>query len=181
MNNQILDMTKYNEQNERNRNNGRVDVLTKEDPDTKFKLFEKISKRNRATAYSDALNGVFEENVLSQVYFSEGNIQIIQNGIRSGVYKLSKSKYNIPLQNIDQLKIIMRSTYLQYAKHSAINITKQVSELNELVLDYCIPFVYNEGISYVKYLQDQSSLVVPLEREVRPDREYKQLQLKPWF
>lgn len=181
MNNQILDMTKYNEQNERNRNNGRIDILSQESPDTKFKMFEKISKQNRSTAYSDALNGVFEDNVLAQVYFSEGNIQIIQNAIRSGVFKLSKEKYNIPLQNIDQLKIIMRSTYLQYAKHSAINITGQVEQLNELVLDYCIPFVYNSAISYIKYLQDQSTLVVPLEREIRPDREYKQLQLKPWF
>jgi len=179
--NNILDMKQYNEQNERNRNNGRIDILSQESPDTKFKMFEKIAIRNRATSYGESLSGIWEDNVLAQVYFSEGNIQIIQNGIRSGVYKLSKEKYNVPLQNIDQLKIIMRSTYLQYAKHSAINITGQVSELNELVLDYCIPFVYNEAIFYVKYLQDQSTLVVPLEREVRPDREYKQLQLKPWF
>lgn len=177
----ILDMKQYNERMEQSRNNGRVDVLKQEDPDTKFKMFEKIAKRNRATAYSDSLVGVFEDNVLAQVYFSAGNIQIIQNGIRKGVYKMSSSKYNVPPQNIDQLKIVMRSTYLQYAKHSPNDITLQVEELNELVLDYCVPFVYNEGIAYVKYLQDQNSLVVPLELHVRPDREYKQLQLKPWF
>jgi hypothetical protein len=178
--NNILDMTQYNERMEKNRFNGRVDVLT-EDPNEKNKMFEKIAIRNKSSSYCDALNGVFEENVLAQVFFSEGNIQIIQNGIRAGVFKVSRNKYNVPPQNIDQLKIVMRSTYLQYAKHSATNITLQVEELNELVFNYCIPFVYNEGISYVKYLQDQSSLVMPLEREVRPDREYKQLQLKPWF
>jgi hypothetical protein len=179
--NNILDMTQYNKKMEESRYNGRVNVLDPEDPNAKFKMFEKISKRNRSTAYGDALNGVWEDNVLAQVYFSEGNIQIIQNGIRSGVFKKSSSKFNIPPQNSDQLKIIMRSTYLQYAKHSAIDITGQVSELNELVLSYCIPFVYNEAIFYVKYLQDQSTLVLPLEREIRPDREYKQLQMKPWF
>ena len=177
----ILDMKQYNENLEKNRFNGRVDVISQEDPNAKFQMFEKISKRNRSTAYGDALNGVFEENVLAQVFFSAGNIQLIQNAIRAGVYKMSSSKYNVPPQNIDQLKIVMRSTYLQYAKHSATNITLQVEELNELVLNYCVPFVFNESISYVKYLQDQSSLVMPLEREVRPDREYKQLQLKPWF
>ena len=177
----ILDMKQYNEMMEKNRNNGRVDVLSQEEPDVKFKMFEKIAIRNRATTYGESLNGIWEDNVLSQVFFSEGNIQIIQNAIRSGVFRLSNSKYNVPPQNIDQLKIVMRSTYLQYAKHSANDITLQVKELNELVLDYCIPFVYNEGISYIKYLQDQNTLVMPLDREMRPDREYKQLQLKPWF
>ncbi len=176
----ILDMTKYNEQMEKNRFNGRVDIIS-EDPDAKLKMFEKIAIRNRATTYGESLNGVLEDNVLAQVFFSEGNIQIIQNAIRSGVFKMSNSKFNVPPQNIDALKIVMRSTYLQYAKHTATNITEQVEELNQLVLDYCIHFVYNESISYVKYLQDQNSLVVPLELHVRPDREYKQLQLKPWF
>jgi hypothetical protein len=174
-------MTQYNENLEKNRFNGRVDIISQEDPDAKFKMFEKIAKRNKSSSYGDALEGILETSILSEVYFSAGNIQIIQNSIRAGVFKMSRDKYNVPPQNIDQLKIIMRSTYLQYAKHSATNITKQVEELNELVLNYCIPFVYNEAISYVKYLQDQSSLVLPLEREIRPDREYKQLQLKPWF
>lgn len=178
--NNILDMEKYNDQMEKSRNNGRVDIIT-EDPDIKFRMFEKISIRNKSTSYCGALDGIWEDNVLAQVFFSEGNIQIIQNAIRSGVFKMSKSKYNVPPQNIDALKIIMRSTYLQFSKNSSIDITKQVEQLNQLVLDYCIPFVYNEGISYIKYLQDQSTLVIPLGREMRPDREYKQLQLKPWF
>lgn len=178
--NNILDMSQYNKNLEKNRFNGRVDVLNQEDPNARFQMFEKIAKRNKSTSYADALEGILETSVLSDVYFSEGNIQILQNAIRSNVYKISNSKYNIPQQNIDQLKIIMRSTFLQYSKNSAIDITGQVEELNQLVLDYCIPFIYNECIGYVKYLQDQSTLVMPLEREQRPDREYKQLQLKPF-
>ena len=178
--NNILDMTQYNELMEKNRFNGRVDVLT-EDQNEKNKMFEKIAIRNKSSSYCSALDGIWENNVLAQVFFSEGNIQIIQNAIRRGVFHLSNSKYNVPPQNIDQLKIIMRSTYMQYAKHSPNDITLQIKELNELVLDYCIPFVFNESIAYVKYLYDQNTLVVPLELHVRPDREYKQLQLKPWF
>jgi hypothetical protein len=33
----------------------------------------------------------------------------------------------------------------------------------------------------LKYLQDKSTLVVPLELPQHHDREYKQLELKPWF
>ena len=172
--NKIIDMKKY-------KHNGQVDLLEPQDPTIQFKMFEKIAVRNKATEYRNPLEGIWEDNILAQVFFSADNIQIIQNGLRAGVYRLSKQKYVIPPQNLDALKVIMRSTYLTYAKHSPNNITEQVETLNALVLDYCIPFVYNECVSYVKYLEDQSTLVVPLEREVRPDREYKQLELKPWF
>ena len=93
---------------------------------------------------------------------------------------MSDNKYVIPNQNINNLKIIMRSTYLQHAEHRNEDVTKQVERLNKIVLDYCIPSVYNEAIGYEKYCQDQSSLVVPLENPKHHDRNYKQLELKPW-
>jgi Family of unknown function (DUF5761) len=160
--------------------NGQVDLLT-EDPDARFKMFERISIKNKATEYRAPLEGIWEENLLARVFFSKENIQILQNGLRAGVYRVSKQAYVIPPQNQDALKIVMRSTYLQYAKNSPQNIKQQIEELNKLVLDYCIPFVYNECVSYMKYVEDQSTLVMPLEREVKPDRDYKQLELKPWF
>ena len=74
----------------------------------------------------------------------------------------------------------MRSTYLQYAEHMPDEITAQVERLNKLVLEYCIHYVYNEAIGYEKYCQDQSSLAVPLEMPKSLDRNFKQLELKPW-
>ena len=74
----------------------------------------------------------------------------------------------------------MRSTYLQYAEHKPDEITAQAERLNKLVLDYCIPSVYNEAIGYEKYCQDQSSLAVPLELPSNHDRNFKQLEIKPW-
>jgi hypothetical protein len=168
----IIDMDKYN---------GRVNVLEPEDPTIQLKMFERIALKNKATEYRNSLQGEWEDNVLAQVFFSAENIQIIQNGLRAGVYRLSKKEYVIPPQNQDALKVIMRSIYLQYARHSPHNITKQVEALNDMVWDYAIPFVYNETVSYMKYLRDQSTLVMPMERSIRPDKEYHQLELKPWF
>jgi hypothetical protein len=74
----------------------------------------------------------------------------------------------------------MRSIYLQYAQHNVADITGQVSKLNGLVLDYAVPTVYNEAMGYMKYCQDQSSLVVPLDLPRNHDRDYKQLELKKW-
>jgi hypothetical protein len=170
--NNILNLDKYN---------GRVNILETPSPDAIFKMQERIAIKNSASPYGEALKGTWEDNVLAQVYFSAENIQILQNGIRAGVYALSSQKYVIAPPNIDMLKVIMRSTYMQYAEHYPSNIREQVSRLNKIVLDYAVPATYNEAVGYQKYREDQSTLVVPLELPLNHDRNYKQLQLKSWF
>lgn len=161
--------------------NGRVNVIEPENPDIRFQMYEKVAVKNKATEYREALTGEWENNLLAKVFFSQGNAQIVQNGLRAGVYEMSKNQYVIPPQNMDALKIIMRNIYLQYAQHYATDVTGQVERLNSLVLSQCVPMVYNETVGYMKYLQDQSSLVVPLDVPMHHDRNYKQLELKPWF
>ena len=161
--------------------NGRVNVIEPENPDIRFQMYEKVAVKNKATEYREALTGEWENNLLAKVFFSQGNAQIVQNGLRAGVYEMSKNQYVIPPQNMDALKIIMRNIYLQYAQHYAKDVTGQVERLNELVLSQCVPMIYNETVGYMKYLQDQSTLVVPLDVPMHHDRNYKQLELKPWF
>jgi hypothetical protein len=161
--------------------NGRINIAEPPVPNMRMKMHEKMAVKNKTTEFREAVGGVWESNVLSQVFFSEENIQIIQNGLRAGVYKMSNNQFIIAPQNMDALKMIMRSIYLQYAEHYENDITGQVERLNKLVLDYAVPSVYNEAIGYQKYIQDQSTLVVPLELPRRTDREYKQLELKRWI
>lgn len=169
----ILEMQKYN---------GRINLIEQPDPSAQFKMFEKIAVKNKATNYADALTGNnLESNILASAYFSAENIQIIQNGLRAGVYEMSKNKFVVSPQNIDQLKIVMRSMYLQYAKHDPSNIAQQIAELNRLVLGYAVPYVYNESMGYMKYLEDQSMLVVPLELPKPINRDFKQLEIKRFF
>ena len=171
--NTILNTAKYN---------GRVDIITEPPAEVRFQMQEKIAIINKATEYRGALNGTWENSQLSQAFFSEANIQILQNGIRAGVYRMSgPMQINVPPQNIDALKIVMRSTYLQYAEHYPNQITEQIQRLNDIVLDYCVKFVHGEAVAYLKYCQDQSSLVMPFDRPQVNDRSYKQLELKPYF
>jgi hypothetical protein len=44
--------------------------------------------KNKATEYRNATLGIWEDSLLSHVYFSAENEQIIQNGIRSVLYIL---------------------------------------------------------------------------------------------
>jgi len=168
----ILNLEKYN---------GRVNIVEPENPFVILQMQERLASRNKPTEYRDAMIGVWEDNLLSQAFFSEKNIQIIQNGIRAGVHKMSGEKFIIPPQNIDSLKIVMRGTFLQHAQYSQKeSVADQVAKLNRLVFEYAVPTGYNEAVAYVKYCQDQSTLVMPLSNPMRPDRDYKQLQLKDW-
>jgi len=159
---------------------GRINVYEEPDPLVKFKMQEKYILKNKPSSYCDALNGYLENTKLSQSFFSEKNIQILQNAIRANVYKLSGNKYVILPPNIDNLKIVMRSTYLQYADNYPCNITEQIEKLNKKVLEYAIPTIFEETKGYIKYLNDQSTIVVPLDLPLNHDRQFKQLELKEW-
>ena len=86
-------------------NNGRVDIKS---PDTSnlFSMFDKIPA-NQCASFRNPTEGLWDETYLSKAFFSQQNIQIIQNGIRSGVYNKSNGQYLIGLQDCDPLKIIM--------------------------------------------------------------------------
>jgi hypothetical protein len=160
--------------------NGLVDIAILQDQDAMFRMHERVNVRNKPTEYSEALNGTMEWNVLAQVYFSAENMQIIQNALRANVYELSEGKINIPNQNVDNLKIIMRGIYMEYAEHYPKDIKGQVNRLNQLVLDYAVPNVYSEAVSYFQYLVSQSTLAMPMNRPIPNDRTYKQLDPRPF-
>jgi hypothetical protein len=124
---------------------------------------------------------LWDESTLSNAFFSQANIQIIQNGIRAGVYHKSNGQYVIAPQDCDSLKIVMRSVFLQNASNQPRNITAQIHELNQMVLNFCIQQVYGEAQGYLKYIDDASTLVVPIAHPVMADNTDRELVLKPWF
>ena len=159
---------------------GRINLVQPPSKDLVFQMMEKIELKNKPTDYRDALTGTWEHNALETAFFAAANIQNLQNTMKSTIYKMSNNRYVLPNQNIDNLKIIMRGMYLQHAQHLPDGITQQVERLNKLVLDYVIPNLYNESIAYEKYLRDQSTLAMPLPLPLQPNRDYKQLEIKPW-
>ena len=160
-------------------NNGRVDIKS---PNTSalFEMYDKIPA-NQCVTFRNPTEGLWTDTNLSQAFFSQQNIQIIQNGIRAGVYHKSNGQYTIGSQDCDSLKIVMRSVYLQHAANQPNNITQQVAELNKIVLNYCIQQVYSEAQGYMKYLDDASTLVVPIAHPVMADNTDRELEFKSWF
>jgi hypothetical protein len=160
-------------------NNGRVDIKS---PNTSelFQMYDKIPA-NQCVSFRNATEGLWTETNLSNAFFSQQNIQILQNGIRAGIYYKSNGQYIIGPQDCDALKIIMRSIYLQHSANQSNNISQQITELNKIVLDYCIKQVYSEAQGYMKYIDDVSTLVVPISNPIMADNTDRQLELKKWF
>ena len=160
-------------------NNGRVDIKT---PNTSklFQMYDKIPA-NQCVTFRNATEGLWTASSLSDTFFSQENIQIIQNGIRAGVYQRSNGQYTIGLQDCDSLKIVMRSIFLQHSANQQYNIPQQIGELNKIVLDYCIQQVFSEAQGYMKYINDVSTLVVPIAHPVMASQNDRQLELKSWF
>jgi hypothetical protein len=160
-------------------NNGRVDIKT---PNTSklFQMYDKIPA-NQCVTFRNPTEGLWDETPLSQAFFSQQNIQMLQNGIRAGVYNRSNGQYVIGPQDCDSLKIVMRSVFLQQSANQPGNYKQQISQLNKIVLDYCIQQVYSEAQGYMKYVSDVSTLVVPISHPVMANDNDRQLEFKSWF
>jgi len=164
--------------------NGRVDIISQTELPDISKLFAMYDKMpaNQCATFREPTLGQWNETALSKAFFSKENIQIIQNGIRAGVYKKSNKQYVIGSQDCDSLKIIMRSVFLQHSANQSINIVGQIEQLNQIVLDYCIFNVYSEAQSYIKYLYDVSTLAVPMSTPIVETQKDKNNYLMPkWF
>jgi hypothetical protein len=164
--------------------NGRIDIINKtQAPDIAnlFSMYDKIPA-NQCTTLREPTLGQWDETPLSMAYFSKENIQILQNGIRAGVYEKSNGQYTIAPQDCDSLKIIMRSVFLQHSANQDKNIPLQIEQLNKIVLDYCIYHVYSEAQVYMKYLYDVSTLAVPLSTPIMEKQfDKRNYKMPSWF
>lgn len=114
---------------------------------------------------------LFEESLLTYLFFSKKNVQNIQNVVRYKIFK--ETNQVIDEQNTTELLIIMRSIYLEYSAHPPIikdmmdeqtkkqllkMYTNEVTRLNQLVIDYVFPNVLTQLQQYVAYLRDASTV-----------------------
>ena len=174
--------------------NGRVDIIGDKNKkfncnwyagcpqNAQFLIADKIPLNTKASAYREAFTGNRESNNLAIAFFSKKNVQMVQNGIRAGVYERSGKKYLIGPQNTDSLKIIMRSVFLQHSKNLETNISEQIAQLNQIVYDYAVPQILGEATGYIKYKRDISTLAVPLSHPKNMSKiGTNPMEMKRWF
>ena len=101
------------------------------------------------------MRGNWSETRLSKTFFGPENTRNIQNEIKKEVYTRSGDKrWVIDDQSIDELQIVMRSIFLQYAKNQDNDIPGQIKDLNDLIIEWCVPRILSEVGMYQYYLND---------------------------
>tara|TARA_Y100000817_G_C16840504_1_gene537766 strand:- start:315 stop:1097 length:783 start_codon:yes stop_codon:yes gene_type:complete len=144
-------------------NNGRI-------PDVKEKYVSSLPNQDINVINKDnnitAIKGIIEETALSDIFFSDMNMNVIQESVRYNVYKNTDKV--VANQSEKTFYIIMRSIMLQYGNFqvSANNIIDEIKKLNKLVVDYASENVTSNVLQYVNYLDDIQKLPQPIERPV---------------
>lgn len=126
-----------------------------------FQLFEDENKPDH-NFRNEATRSQLSSNSLSNIFFSQQNVDLLNQAIRYGVWKKSCKKHIIDPQNTTQLRLVMRSIYYQYSKNRPYGILDQIKILNSYVLDFCIPRILSEIGIYHRYRQDIYQLPAPL-------------------
>lgn len=119
------------------------------------------------------------ETLLTEVFFSNKNIENIQKLIRFIVHR--ETSYVIDSQSVEELLIVMRSIFLQYAEHPALldsrqpieiqnkikeQTTNEVKRLNEIVINEIYPTVVAGLKQYLQYLNDASEPYVLMDKPI---------------
>ena len=139
--------------------NGRVKVINNE----RIEIYPMSAQTNK-NFNEEAIKGIHSNNPISQVFFSQTNLDALQEAIRYQVYMKSCKKHIIGRQSDTELKIIMRATYLDNAKHRSYDILPEVKRLNQLVLDFAVPRILQEINMYMTYKSDIDKLPDPMPR-----------------
>ena len=166
------------ENNDFNILNGRINLF-----DTNVST---VPSNNNCYAYTENNVKSIDRNTsmtcISEIFFSNQNIDIIQTGIINSVFNVSQGEFLIKKQSDQELKIIMRSIYFQNGKNLDYNIKEQILELNTMVIRWCVDEIIKNIKQYIEYKKSVSTLPLPMERAVLPSQKgTKTLEIKSFI
>ncbi len=126
-----------------------------------YQLIEKPMNLH-ASHNVEMLKGRHEPTMLDYLFFSNKNIQIIQNAIRKKVYDISG--HVISNQSENELLQIMRSIFFLNLPLSFPNITENIKFLNKVTVDKALPKILTNMKQYLIYLKDLQHTPIPIDR-----------------
>lgn len=118
--------------------------------------------RHELTDYS--MISHVQESEFTRLFFSKSNIQIIQNELRYRVYLSSNARHIIEEQDLTHLGPIMENIYLNYSynPNERCKYKAEITRLNDLVLNVCVPMVISAVEMQLGYIKKISSDVIPM-------------------
>lgn len=123
-----------------------------------------LQKNKQETLKYDLIKGLYtDDEPVFNIFVSEFNMDLLQKAIAYTVWKESNGKYTIGRQSDPELIVVMRSTYLQEAKHLQEDPAGQVRELNRKVIKFCVQRILNEIEMHNLYVSEID--IVPYMKE----------------
>lgn len=101
---------------------------------------------------------------VSELFFSQKNVDLLHQGMRYLVYKHSGCKHVISKQSDTELQIIMLGIYKEYAKNNIVQVVRQVRDLNALVLDFAVPRILREIDMHLTFSDEVFRNTLPMDR-----------------
>jgi hypothetical protein len=151
-----------------------------------------LTPKNIPKRSLNPIKNVVTESLLSQMFFSDKNMQSIQNILRLLMYK--HASVVIDNQSPEELLIIMRSVYLEYSSHPEVidqkspmdrvqrvlpKYTNEVARLNEIVVNQIVPKVLSQLQQYMDYIRDATEQPYIMDRptndSVAGKKEYRSI------
>ena len=130
-----------------------------------------------------AIEGIMESNIISDLFLSEKNINLIELKIINIIQE--KFNYKISKQSRNELLIVMRSIFLNNCTNNYSNkedVKKELKKLNDLVINYCVDNIIKNIRGHELYLKKINNNLNPLENGINTNSKgEKQLELQPFF
>jgi hypothetical protein len=136
--------------------NGRVIGISGQSGN-QFQMF--TENNNKCNNVKDTiLYGTWTRSTLSDAFFSEKNMDNLQDMLRYQVYLASGGEFKIGKQSNVELVVVMRSVFLQYSRNLPDKIPEQIAELNRQVIEYILPLIISEIKMWIFYSNDIQQL-----------------------
>jgi len=107
---------------------------------------------------------------LSDIFFSDENINIINKQLVLTVYKRSKKQIKIDLQRKQDILIVMRYIWIQYARNLPYKIKKQITKLNCYVVGEIAPQIITAAEQNIVYLKNLGKPIKPIPRPLNVNK-----------
>ena len=113
-------------------------------------------------ARRDLIGHQHGETPLNTVFFSESNLAHVHSEIQNQVSLMSGGEYVIDKQGDDEVRIVMRSYYLMFARNDPNDVAGELEGLNRRAIGYCAAKVFSEVDFHKFYLKDLEDFASPI-------------------
>ena len=121
-----------------------------------------------STFAQQALVRIFTATPLNQAYFSEENMEYIQQEIRYRVWVKSGNKHVIDRQRPDDVKTVMRSYFLQFSRNIPGKEREEIREIDERVINFCVDDILGSINMHLYTQKELLDFPAPIANPINP-------------